>query len=52
MKRYSGIENYSIFEIDSSKLNTTLYKDDTCSYSDSYYIQEYDISKNIIKIMK
>jgi len=52
MKRYSGVEDYSIFKIDATKLNTTLYKDDTCSYFDCYYIQDYDIPKNIIRLMK
>jgi len=52
MKRYSGVEDYSIFEIDGTKLNTTLYKDDTCSYLGCYYIQDYNILENIIKLMK
>ena len=52
MKRYSGVEDYSIFKIDGTKLNTTLYKDDTCSYFDCYYIQDYNIPKNTIQLMK
>jgi hypothetical protein len=52
MKRYSGINDYSIFKIDGTKLNTTLYKDDTCSYFDCYYIQDYNIPNSIIQLMK
>lgn len=52
MKRYSGKSEYSIFEIDMSKVDTILYKDDTCMFMDCYYIQDYDISPNFIKIIK
>tara|TARA_R110001592_G_C12949170_1_gene731188 strand:+ start:38 stop:637 length:600 start_codon:yes stop_codon:yes gene_type:complete len=51
MKRYSGETNYSIFKIDSTNLDTVLYKDDTCSYSDCYYIQNYDIPSNKISLL-
>ena len=51
MKRYSGIDDYSIFEIDGTKLNTILYKDDTSSYFGCYYIQEYNIPENIIQLI-
>lgn len=51
-KRYSGMNDYTIFQIDTRGMNTTLYKDDTCSFSDCYYIQDYPIPANNIHIVR
>ena len=52
MKRYSGIDDYVILKINTNKMNTILYKDDTCAYFDCYYIQDYNIPSSMIKIAK
>lgn len=46
--RYREPEQYSIVKLDTSNLNTKLYKDLTSAYKGHYYIQEIDIAPSLI----
>ena len=49
LKRWKGIEDYSIIKIDTSGLDIELYIDSTSAYKGHYYIQGIDVipSENI-----